>query len=325
MTHLFSAICVFTSAVWGVEPHSVLPGSEVVVSIGDIQPGRSCEVAVVVVSGKLDAWRVPKVAVSCPACIEVLESPSVLRFGEPSTLRLRVTPSASAGPSRWGATLHGGGSAPLRISCEGTVVGLGGEPELLDFGRCEVGHTKSQTITLRWHGMGRIVSVQCKCSDQDIEVRSVLASGTKNATCTVNLLAKQPRSFDTSIAIAVMVDDGVTRSREHISIPLRAEVIDPTVTVRPASLFLGRVGSKSKVMSSLHVALSASRDMTATTSLPGLQVKMTAVGDQLRCDMCYTPPAGLQGLQRGSIQLADEPSGQVVAEVPVLVFLGDEV
>ena len=325
MTHLVSAMCVFALAVWGVGPHSVLPGSEVVVPLGYIEPGVCREVSVVVVSGMLDVWRVPKVAVSCPACVEVLESPGVLRFAEPDTVRLRVTPSASAGPSRWGATLHGGGSAPLRITCEGTVVGLEGEPEQLDLGRCEVGHTKPQTITLRWHGMGRIVSMQCKCNDPDVEVRSVLASGTENATCTVKLLARQPRSFDTSIAIAVMVDDGVARSREHVSIPLRAEVIDPTVTVRPASVFLGRVSRKSNAVSSVHIASSASREMTATTSLAGLQVKMIAAGNQLRCDMCYTPPAGRQGLQRGSIQLADEPSGQVVAEVPVLVFLGDDV
>jgi hypothetical protein len=325
MTHLVSAMCVFNLAVWGVGPHSVLPGSEVVVPLGNIVPGVIREVSLVVVSGMLEVWRVPKVAVSCSACVEVLESPDVLRFDEPETVRLQVTPSASAGPSRWAASLHGGGFAPLRIACEGTVVGLEAEPNELDFGRCPVGVTKPQTLSLQWHGVGRIVSVRCTCSDSAVEVRSVLASGTENATCTVKLLANQPRSFDTSIAIAVTVDDGVTRSREYVSIPLRAELFDPTVTVRPLSVFLGRVSFNTKAVSSVYVALNTSREMTATTNLAGLQVKMIAEGNELRCDMCYTPPSGLHGLQRGLIQLVDEPSGHVVADVPVLVFLGDDI
>lgn len=307
-------------------PHPVSPGAALPVPIGLLEPGVSQDYTVSIVSTESYRWKMPKHSVSCPACIDVLEAPQELLPGQTAHVRLRITPTDVPGPKRWGVALHGGGHPPLRIECEGMVQGLLVDPALLDLGRCARGVAHHASLALTWHGAGRIVQVQAQAADPDVQVQCVLPHGPGGGdpTCVVALRASQPRSVDSSVRISAIIDDGDTRSRVSVSVPLRAEVIDPSVSVAPTSIFLGSVASMGESVTSVHVRLIGGGTVTASSDLPGLRIKMTATDDRLRCDLCYAPPPAAKGLQRGVIHLIDEKGGHRVAAISVLVFVGGE-
>ncbi len=303
----------------------VRPGACVRVSLELLEARALREVVIPMYSVLDHAWSMPKVDVTCPACVEVVSAPRKLLPNECGELVLRITPSSTPGPHRWGVMLHGGGELPLRIDVTGVIAGLAVAPDRAAFGVCPLGASPEIVAELTWHGRGKIESAQVMSNDDTVHasIEPLATASTASVHLVLDGDVRRARHLGGHVQViaTIRMPDGshhVVRDDLLIS----GRVVDPAIQLRPASVFLGSVSEGQSVESKVKVLAVPDGIVSLRPDMPGLHAHMASSGGAIHVRYEPLPGAEVGGVQRGLIRLGLGDPWMERAQIPVTVYVG---
>jgi hypothetical protein len=271
------------------------------------------------------AWSMPKVDVTCPACVEVVSVPRKLSPNECGELVLRISPSSTPGPHRWGVVLHGGGELPLRVDVTGVIAGLAVAPDRAAFGVCPLGASPEIVAELTWHGRGGMESAQVMSDNDTVHASIELLASASAASVRLVLDGGARRARHLGGHVRVVATIRMPDGSHHVvraDLLISGRVVDPAIQLRPASVFLGSVSKGQSVESEVKVLAAPDGTVSLRSDMPGLHACMVNSGGVIR--VRYESPPGVEvgGVQRGLIRLGLGDPWVERAQIPITVYVG---
>ncbi|MBT5583150.1 MAG: hypothetical protein HOJ54_04000 [Phycisphaerae bacterium] len=303
-------------------PRVVKPGDRIEISLGLVDVGSDHGVVVPLQNGSVDVWHMPQVDVSCPACMTIVSAPEKLAPGEVGQLRLNVHAAGTPGLHRWGVSIHGGNEPPLRVDVRGTLRGLRLDPPRAAFGRQVLGDSHVIDVRASWFGEGAIESIDASSATAWVDVRVQPSRPDDSIEVSISLAsALHPRSVSASVEVFATIRrrDG----RAYVirrTIPVAGQLIDPSLTVRPAAVFLGSIDPGQDAHMQVEFFGPDALHVEARSAMPGLQVSL--VNEQV--ELHYVASEGAAGLRRGSVELGWGDPWALKAHIPVTVYVRKE-
>jgi hypothetical protein len=300
----------------------VKPGDRIEISLGLVDVGSDHGVVVPLQNGSADVWHMPQVDVSCPACMTIVSAPEKLAPGEVGQLRLNVHAAGTPGPHRWGVSIHGGNEPPLRVDVRGTLRGLRLDPPRAAFGRQMLGDPHVIDVRASWFGDGVIESIEARSATACVDVHVLPFRPDDSIEVEISLAnALHSRSISASVDVFATIRRSDGRSYViRRSIPVAVQLIDPSITVRPAAVFLGSVDPGQDAYMQVEFFGPYAPHVEARAAMAGLQVSIA--NEQVA--LHYVASEGAAGLRRGVVELGWGHPWAPRAQIPVTVYIRKE-
>ena len=315
------------AGVLGATVFEVAPGTDVEVDLGLVMPGAPVIVDAQIHSRHSETWHLPESDVSCPACVDVVEWPRVLRPQERGVVQMVVTPGAEPGAHAWWAAFHGA-AAPLRVSCRGVVPGLSVRPSQVRFGQCALGVRTDASVEVEWFGPGRLVSTTWHSLDPAVSVvpadGEAAGCGQNCGTWIVRLEGEGNASREIGAMLkldAVISTDEGTRTIVKHEVPLHGRLDRSDLRISPPSLFLGTVRSAMACEGTVHIAGLDEEIEASIEGCVGMRVHCVDAQGSRYVNVRFEPQGDVAGCVRGTIVLRAAGAEGVLARIPVIAYV----